>query len=168
MERQHHQQRRRKKRRRRPSRPSSVTVFPPSPLSPSDSSEKPLLRLLLVDDNPINLRILSRHLNKYFADHIERMELAQDGSEALTLLRHQPFDLVLMDIDMPVLDGVETTRRIRILDHENATVPIVAVTTNDTLDRKQLYADIGMSACVSKPIKHDELNRILNQVLLLP
>ncbi|KAF7722912.1 sensitivity to red-light reduced protein [Apophysomyces ossiformis] len=134
-------------------------------LSEKASSASPaLLRLLLVDDNHINLRILSRLLTKHFADQIQHMELVQDGLEALKLLHHQPFDLVLMDIDMPILNGVETTRRIRAMEHENSNVPIVAVTTNDTLDQKQLYADIGMCACISKPIIPDELKKILDQV----
>jgi CheY-like chemotaxis protein len=104
----------------------------------------------LVDDNPINLTILSRLLSIHMADKIEHMELVKSGVKALEILRCRTFDLVLMDIDMPILNGIETTRHIRSASSEfdillrNKDVPIVAVTTNDSKEWRQTYVKEGM------------------------
>lgn len=80
---------------------------------------------------------------------IQQLELAKSGLEALEILNQQTFDLILMDIDMPVLNGLETARHIRyskehaVLSH-NRGIPIVAVTTNDTPEWKIQYARVGM------------------------
>jgi CheY-like chemotaxis protein len=106
--------------------------------------------ILIVDDNPINLNILTKCLQLLLADHIDRLELASDGVKALEKLNARPFDLVLLDIDMPVLNGLETTRHIRHSSEEysvllqNRNIPIVAVTTNDSEDSKNTYFQIGM------------------------
>ncbi|KAG1242820.1 hypothetical protein G6F68_016031 [Rhizopus microsporus] len=83
------------------------------------------------------------------SDVFEHIELVKSGVKALDVLKHRPFDLILMDIDMPILNGVETTRQIRssssssILPH-NRDIPIVAVTTNDSDDSRQVYTKVGM------------------------
>jgi CheY-like chemotaxis protein len=78
------------------------------------------------------------------------MELVKSGVKALEILRCRTFDLVLMDIDMPILNGIETTRHIRTASSEfdillrNKDVPIVAVTTNDSKEWRQTYVKEGM------------------------
>jgi CheY-like chemotaxis protein len=62
-----------------------------------------------------------------------------------------------MDIQMPVMDGVEATRRIRLLDDEISAVPIIALTANTLDDQLAAYADVGMNDCVGKPVKAPEL-----------
>ncbi|KAG0171981.1 sensitivity to red-light reduced protein [Apophysomyces sp. BC1034] len=94
------------------------------------------------------------------SDVVQQMELVRSGTRALDILRNRLFDLILLDIDMPVLNGIDTARHIRhsneydILLH-NRTVPIVAVTTNDSAEWKRIYARVGMQAHRTKYIKAD-------------
>ncbi|KAI8365178.1 CheY-like superfamily [Radiomyces spectabilis] len=104
------------------------------------------------------------------ADTIQHVELVKSGVKALDVLCHRTFDLILLDIDMPELNGVETAKHIRNSDkyqilHHNRTIPIVAVTTNDTAEWKQAYTRVGMNGCISKPIVAATLKQILFQVL---
>lgn len=102
---------------------------------------------------------------------IQQLELAKSGLEALEILNQQTFDLILMDIDMPVLNGLETARHIRyskehaVLSH-NRGIPIVAVTTNDTPEWKIQYARVGMvSSFLSFFCSNN--NRITNRTTFL-
>ncbi|RUO96035.1 CheY-like superfamily, partial [Jimgerdemannia flammicorona] len=135
------------------------------------------LRILIVDDNPINLHILSRSLYRNMAHLVESIHTIKSGTLALELLQHREFDCVLLDIDMPVLSGILTAQHIRNSDQypileSNRRVPIVAVTTNDTADWKQLYAEAGMvrcpllsslcfNGCVGKPISVPALREVM-------
>ncbi|KAI9252622.1 CheY-like superfamily [Sporodiniella umbellata] len=137
---------------------------------PPASTVLPRLHVLLVDDNRINLQILARLLKTHFPGVFEHIESVQSGIRALELLRVRPFDLILMDIDMPLLNGVETTRRIKQakdLLSQNVGIPIVAVTTNDSACSRTLYTECGMLGCVSKPIILHDLKTILITVLNL-
>lgn len=150
--------------------PSSKATFKRRFSTPPNTLHAPRLHVLLVDDNGINLQILSRLLNLHMSDSIEHMELVKSGVKALEVLKCRPFDLILMDIDMPVLNGIETTKHIRstvefdILP-QNRKAPIVAVTTNDSQEWRQTYTKIGMNGCVSKPISPKDLKLTLSKVL---
>src|SRR5690349_4939742 len=115
---------------------------PSSPAPPTHS-----LRILLVDDNHVNLSILSTLLKRHFSHALARPPVSLDSSlKALQLLRTQIFDLIFMDIEMPYLNGVECTRRIRagedgILD-ANHNAHIVAVTTNCGPEPASLYRHV--------------------------
>lgn len=112
------------------------------------------LRVLVVEDNPVNQRLVVAFLEE--AGHAP--VLAADGREALSALERESFDLVLMDIQMPDLDGFQTTAAIR--DREEATgsrIPILATTANATgEDRKRCLA-AGMDGYLAKPIRYEEL-----------
>ncbi|MCX8099881.1 MAG: response regulator [Geminicoccaceae bacterium] len=109
----------------------------------------PALRILVVDDNPLNCRLLGLLLER--AGH--RVASVQSGEAALARLAAEPFDLVLMDMQMPGLDGLETTRRIRALpDLGKARVPVVAVTANAMPGDEQRCRAAGMDGCLTKPI----------------
>jgi CheY-like chemotaxis protein len=102
------------------------------------------LNILIVDDNPININILNKSLNKIFNKstmQIKRLEEASNGVEALNLLNHFHFDIILLDIDMPILNGIDTTKCIR---EKGQTIPIIAVTTNDSIESRDNYIKIGM------------------------
>lgn len=128
--------------------PSSLSTSTAAALSPRPLSS---LKVLLVDDNPINLQLLKRVLYTIF--DIQHMDLANGGHQALQLLEHRLYDVILLDIDMPGMSGVETTQLIRtqhssssiptILD-ANKTIPIVAVTTSDSLEARIMYQKVGM------------------------
>jgi two-component system, sensor histidine kinase and response regulator len=112
------------------------------------------LTILLADDNPLNCRLARIMLEK--AGH--RVLVAADGSQALSMLQAGPeVDLVLMDVQMPVMDGLEATRAIRALPGPKGQVPIVAITANAMNgDDSRCYA-AGMNDYVTKPIDRARL-----------
>ncbi|MDW8123483.1 MAG: response regulator [Geminicoccaceae bacterium] len=107
------------------------------------------LEVLVVDDNPVNCRLLALLLER--AGH--RVARATSGEEALALLAARPFDLVLMDLQMPGIDGLETTRRIRALpDPARARTPVIAVTANAAPGEEPRCRAAGMDGYLVKPI----------------
>ena len=115
------------------------------------------LRLLVAEDNTVNRRLALALLGKlgYRADVVE------NGREALDALERQPYDVVLMDVQMPELDGLEATRRIRAQFAPGEGPTIIATTANAMeADREECFA-AGMDDHLSKPIRVDELSRVL-------
>jgi CheY-like chemotaxis protein len=92
-------------------------------------------------------------------------ETAEDGLEAVAAARERPFDLILMDIKMPRMDGLEATRAIRALPGAAAATPIVALTANGDPEQVASYLAAGMQAVVDKPIKPELLLNTLQRVL---
>jgi CheY-like chemotaxis protein/HPt (histidine-containing phosphotransfer) domain-containing protein len=86
------------------------------------------------------------------------LRFAVDGAQALELVQGEPFDLVLMDVQMPVMDGVEATRRIRRLPPPLGQIPIVGLTANVMARERERYLSAGMDDCLAKPIDWDILN----------
>jgi len=121
----------------------------------------PRTHLLIVDDNATN-RIVAAALCEMFGCSAETVE---DGVEAVEAARERPFDLILMDIRMPRMDGLEATRAIRALPGAAADTPIVALTANADPDQVAAYLAAGMQAVVDKPIKPEALLMTLQRVL---
>jgi two-component system, sensor histidine kinase and response regulator len=119
----------------------------------SISERRPCLRILLADDNPLNCRLAVLMLEK--AGHA--IDVVEDGAAAIEAVRAGQYDLVLMDVQMPGLDGLEATRRIRRLGVAKAGVPVIAITANAMAgdDRRCLAA--GMNDYVTKPIDRARL-----------
>lgn len=122
-------------------------------------------RLLVVDDNQINLTVaegLCRGLG-------HEVELAEGGMEAIALLMDagKTFDLVLMDCEMPDMDGFETVRRIRELQDKGRvpSVPVVALTAHAVPDKIRACHEAGMISHIAKPISREKLNRELRDIL---
>jgi two-component system sensor histidine kinase/response regulator len=111
------------------------------------------LRILLADDNPVNCRMTSLMLEK--AGH--RIDVVDDGAAAVESLRRKAYDLVLMDVQMPGVDGLEATRRIRQLPPERAAVPVIAITANAWAGDEQRCLDAGMNDYIAKPIDRARL-----------
>ena len=121
---------------------------------------QPGLRLLLADDNPVNCRLASIILQR--AGHT--VDVVPDGLQAVEAVRAQPYQLVLMDVQMPVMNGLEAAARIRSLpDPVKAATPIVAITANAMRGDREACLAAGMNGYVSKPISAasllDELGR---------
>ncbi len=118
------------------------------------------VRLLVAEDNSINLRLIMLMLQKsgYRAD------VAANGVEVLQALQRQHYDIILMDVQMPEMDGMEATRRIRAA-HNVAQPYIVAVTANVLDDNRRQYLDTGMDAFLAKPYMPDELDAVLLQAM---
>ena len=117
-------------------------------------------RVLLVEDNPVNQLVAKGMLGKLGCEVL----LANHGAEALSLLETQQVDLILMDCNMPVMDGYETTRRIR---QKEAIVklPIIALTANALADERDRCRAAGMDDYLAKPFRKDELAALLDQWL---
>ena len=119
-------------------------MTPPSPAP----AERVRPHVLVVDDNDQNL-VVAKAICKI---HGCTVETAMDGIEALALARSGRFDLVLMDVQMPRMDGVEAAAAIRALPGAAGRVPIVAVTANADPAASRSYREAGMQGVVAKPI----------------
>ena len=117
--------------------------------------------ILIVDDNATN-RVVAQALCEMFGC---TSETAEDGIEALEAVQERRFDLILMDIKMPRMDGVQATLAIRAMAGPARDIPIVALTANADADDAKRYLTIGMAAVVEKPIKPDCLRLAMNLAL---
>jgi diguanylate cyclase (GGDEF)-like protein len=116
-------------------------------------------RVLVVEDNRSNQLVVSGMLNRLGI----RSLLAANGHEALEAIRREPFDLVLMDCNMPDMDGYETTRRLRTIEGSDSHVPVVAMTANDQEGDIRKCLDAGMDDYLSKPLKLELLQHKIDQ-----
>lgn len=111
------------------------------------------MKLLVVDDNPINQKLLLYSLKKEFD-----IELASNGLEAVNILDGNSFDVVLMDLMMPVMDGAEATLRIRESErHRNKYIPIILLTTNDLDNDRLRCMESGADDYLIKPVNINNL-----------
>jgi CheY-like chemotaxis protein len=118
----------------------------------------PTLRVLLVEDNAINRQVGTRMLESLGY----RADVCENGAEAVEAMRRQPYDLVLMDIHMPVMDGLEATRRIRALS-DIVQPQIFAMTASVLDDERQACVDAGMDRHLAKPFRRHELEKALRE-----
>jgi CheY-like chemotaxis protein len=119
------------------------------------------LRILLVEDNRINQRVALRMLEK----DGHQVTIAEDGKKALLAVEQNAFDLVLMDVQMPEMDGLETTTAIR--DRERGTrrhLPIVAMTARAIKGDRERCLAAGMDDYIAKPVAFAELRRVLSVI----
>jgi PAS domain S-box-containing protein len=117
------------------------------------------LNILIVEDNELNQKIASLYLKKFGY----LVDIANDGVEALNMLSNQTYDLLLMDIQMPEMDGLTATRLIRQDVNIQSQPQIVAMTANVMPEDIQDCLDAGMNDYISKPVRTDELLRILTR-----
>jgi len=116
------------------------------------------LRVLLAEDNQVNQR-LAVHLLERLG---HRVEVARSGVEAVQLFESSTFDLVLMDIQMPEMDGEEATRRIRAIENERGgRVPIVAMTAHAMKGDRERFLQSGMDEYISKPVSQERLREVV-------
>jgi PAS domain S-box-containing protein len=116
-------------------------------------AERLPLRMLVVEDNPVNLKLTQMMLKRLGY----RSDIAGNGIEAIEALKRQPYDLVLMDVQMPEMDGLEATRRIRQEFKANRQPRIVAMTANAMQGDREECLNAGMDDYLSKPIQVREL-----------
>jgi CheY-like chemotaxis protein len=119
------------------------------------------LRILVAEDNAVNQHMLRAILNKL--DH--SVEIAKDGQCAIELLNAGEFDLILMDIRMPVMDGLEATASIRAMNDPNSNTPIIALTADISAGNISEYMSVGMNAICGKPIELPVLLKSINKCL---
>jgi signal transduction histidine kinase/CheY-like chemotaxis protein len=129
-------------------------------LAPTDIHFATGARVLLVEDNEIN-RQVGREL---LATLGISADCAEDGLAALELVQAQTYDAILMDIQMPRLDGIETTRRLK-QDARTHNIPVIALTAHAMSGDRQRFLDAGMDDYLTKPIEEAELVRVLSRWL---
>lgn len=129
-----------------------------SEVSEDTAGDQPL-KLLLVEDNKVNQMVCLRILS--------RMELSADlacnGLEALEKVENEKYDIILMDCQMPVMDGFEATGKLREMKGPKSQIPVIAITANALTGDRQKCLQAGMSDYLSKPIKIDELKILLDK-----
>lgn len=95
-----------------------------------------------------------------------KVDIANNGIEALAFLVQNDYDLILMDVQMPEMDGITATKKIRqMADTKKALIPIIALTANALVGNEQEYYDIGMDVCVTKPFTAEKLFSVINKLL---
>jgi len=122
-------------------------------------------RVLAVEDSEVSLRMLQVMLRP----HGYAVDLARDGRSALAMVKSGRYDVVLMDIRMPEMTGIEATMAIRALDDDRAKVPIVGLsaTFDDENSIREAEA-AGMSACLAKPVSAHALTKAIEKILARP
>ena len=118
-----------------------------------EAPEAAALRVLYADDHQANRVLIQAMLGA----HGHGCDLACDGAEAVRMAKVGGYDLILMDIQMPVLDGVGAAREIRAFDGPEGRVPILALTANTLSDQVESYLAAGMQDCIAKPVNMAEL-----------
>jgi two-component system, sensor histidine kinase and response regulator len=137
-----------------PAHAPAATVASPQTIP---TAEVPVV--LVVEDNPVNQKVVCHMLRKMgFA-----VELAEDGQQGVERLRNGNFDLVLMDCQMPVMDGYEATRSIRSLGDARSRIPVVALTANAMEGDREKCLAAGMDDYLSKPAKAEHLRTMLQK-----
>ena len=111
------------------------------------------LNVLCVEDNPINQKVVSRLIGK----RVNQLYFAGNGREALNILNTAPVDVVLMDIHMPIMDGIETTLEIRKSNEAYANVVIIALTADPDYQQRRICRNIGMDDTIAKPVKREDI-----------
>lgn len=126
------------------------------------------LRVLVVEDDRVNQMVTVRLLQK--AGY--QTEIACNGREALDKLADEKYDLILMDIQMPEMDGIEATRQIREREHGNGHLPIIALTAHALQGDREKFLKAGMDGYVAKPFSKDklfgEIERVIRQARQIP
>ncbi|PLX15627.1 MAG: hypothetical protein C0599_16515 [Salinivirgaceae bacterium] len=121
------------------------------------------LSILIVDDNELNLSLAIETLYKF--NNSIHTDVAYNGKEAIEKIERENFDLVIMDIQMPVMDGYEATRQIRQKTDIKGRIPILGMTAHAMKDERQKCLDLGMNEYLSKPFSPNELLKRIQSIL---
>ncbi len=134
------------------------------PVAGARSAGGEALRILLVEDEPLNCEVASELVRELVG---VPLDIAEDGEKALLKVQQVHYDLILMDLLMPGIDGLEVTRRLRMLP-EYATTPIIAMTANAFAEDRQRCLEAGMNDHLAKPVDPDRLQAVLRHWLPEP
>jgi len=168
--------------RKQPEPPPAPDVSATPPPSAPDAPKRPLAtataaapkpatapRILVAEDNAVNQKVAMRYLQSIG----RAATLVVNGQDAIDALHRQPYDLILMDVQMPVLDGLEATRRIRKAQKEgdpaiSPNLRIVAMTANALTGDREICIGAGMDDYISKPLTPESVNGIVERYLAKP
>lgn len=133
--------------------PAQVQAAEPS----ATAVRPPRLDILLVEDNAVNRQVATKFLERLG----QSVAIATNGAEAVAMAKQRVYDLILMDMQMPVMDGIAATREIRRLEGAAGKVPVVAMTANASDSDRKLCMDVGMNGFEAKPISSARLAKLL-------
>ncbi|MDH5219460.1 MAG: response regulator, partial [Gammaproteobacteria bacterium] len=111
-------------------------------------------RILLAEDNKVNQILISKLIRRTGAE----VDIANDGEEALAAIRKNKYDLIVMDIKMPRMDGIEATQALR---EEGFTIPVIALTANALIEDRNTCLAAGMNAYLTKPVEKEKFYQAL-------
>ncbi len=117
--------------------------------------------ILVAEDNPNNQKLIEILLSKFGLS----VQIVPNGQEAVEMYKSKRFDMILMDINMPIMDGLAATKIIRNIEKDYYAVPIIALTANSIAGDKEKYLTEGMDDYLSKPININNLKSILKKYL---
>ena len=136
----------------------SVSIAVPDKSSKDRST--PNIKILLAEDNLINQRVATKLLENIGYN----IDIAQNGQEAIHMAKQIPYDLIFMDMNMPVMDGLEATRKLRKLEHVTHEKPIIiAMTANAMKEDKEQCLEAGMDDFISKPVTVDSTRNLIDK-----
>ena len=141
------------------STPQAAVAAALGDMAPATAAGLQGLRVLLVEDTPVNQKLASMLLRKQGCS----VTLAEDGQQAVAAIARETFDVVLMDLQMPNMDGIEATQCVRAREQAEglAHLPIIALTANVLASDREHCMDAGMDDFITKPFKADEMTTIL-------
>jgi len=140
---------------------NTSSVTPEKDANISDTSAMPTGKILIAEDNEINQKVISLMIQSLNIDY----DIVDNGTRVLEHLNSTPYDLILMDCQMPELDGYETTRIIRKSDKPYQQIPIIALTANAMRSDREECLTSGMNDFLPKPINQENLNSVLREWL---
>ena len=140
-----------------PRLPVAATTAAATAMEPSGQTSRPL-RILLAEDNRINQMLIRSMLQKYG----HSVEIADNGRQALDAVTNQEFDIVLMDMQMPEMDGEEATAAIRALPPPKNAIPVLALTADVMAEHRARYLRAGVNELVAKPIDWQVLSEAIH------
>jgi CheY-like chemotaxis protein len=139
---------------------SKMSAAPEKPRLDQPTVSLENVRVLLAEDNEINVEVAQRQIELLGCV----VEVAPNGLHVLKMLDSNSYDLILMDVQMPEMDGLEATRVIREREGgRGRRIPIIALTATAFAEDKKACEDAGMDAFLSKPFKREDLERLLKQ-----
>ena len=122
------------------------------------------LKILLAEDNSVNQRLMALILSQLRM----KIDIASDGKEAFEMYQQKAYDLIFMDVQMPVMDGLESTKLIREFEQSSGTLHralIVALTGSELAENKDLCLEIGMDDFIEKPIRVEMLQKYISKLV---
>ncbi len=132
-------------------------TLPPAPAPVAAAAEVGALSILVAEDHPVNRKFVGALLDKLG----HRVTFAENGQEALDLVTNQDYDLVFMDVHMPEMDGLTSTRLIRRLPGTRSKIPVIALTADVMNEARERALAAGVDEFISKPVQKDKLDQAI-------
>jgi CheY-like chemotaxis protein len=118
-------------------------------------------KILVAEDNPMNMLLISEVLGNMGLEVIK----ANNGEEAIAMLKLYDPEMIFMDVNMPVMDGYTATKNIRLLPQPYCSIPVIALTADAMEEDKERCMEVGMNDFISKPFRLKEIEEIMNSYL---